>query len=195
MHSTLDVSHVWTFADLQALPEDVDWRRYEIVDGALVVSPSTAPLHEFASEQVRSVIRSALPGGYVVIGPIAVDLRPSHRIPDLVVVPMRVCESAVPLLQPTDVLLVVEVVSPGSVTTDRITKPAQYAAAGIGAYWRVEPTPEPSFTAYELPEGADVYREVGTWVRGETAQLTVPFAADVAVGELVPPSGSAPTAK
>lgn len=37
-----------------------------------------------------------------------------------------------------DVLLTVEIVSPSSEVTDRITKPALYAEAGIAAYWRVE---------------------------------------------------------
>lgn len=35
--SVLPDRDVWTFEDLQGLPEDVDWRRFEIVDGALVV--------------------------------------------------------------------------------------------------------------------------------------------------------------
>ncbi|MFF5083240.1 Uma2 family endonuclease [Actinoplanes sp. NPDC000266] len=41
--------------------------------------------------------------------------------------------------RPAHVLLVVEVVSPGSETTDRIVKADQYARAGIPFYWRVEP--------------------------------------------------------
>ncbi|MFD2491822.1 Uma2 family endonuclease [Amycolatopsis jiangsuensis] len=40
--------------------------------------------------------------------------------------------------RPEHVLLVVEVVSPGSGTTDRIVKTDQYAKAGIPFYWRVE---------------------------------------------------------
>ncbi len=35
-------------------------------------------------------------------------------------------------------MLVVEVMSPGSVTADQIDKPAEYAAAGIEHFWRVE---------------------------------------------------------
>ncbi len=40
--------------------------------------------------------------------------------------------------RPEHVLLVAEVVSPGSETTDRIVKADQYARAGIGFYWRTE---------------------------------------------------------
>jgi len=78
------------------------------------------------------------------------------------------------------------VVSPGSVTTDRITKPAQYAAAGIGAYWWVETKPEVSLTAYVLREGANVYTELGTWTPGQIAQLIEPFAVDVDMDRLTP---------
>jgi len=88
LQPVLEMQQVWTFEDLQALPEDVDWRRYEIVDGALVVSPSTSPRHEFACAQVEAAIRPMMPAAVMVLGPSAIDLRPSYRIPDLVVVPM-----------------------------------------------------------------------------------------------------------
>lgn len=54
------------------------------------------------------------------------------------------------MISPTDVELVIEIVSPGSVTEDRITKPAQYAAQGIGAFWRIEIDNELSLSAYVL---------------------------------------------
>jgi Uma2 family endonuclease len=41
-------------------------------------------------------------------------------------------------LEPANLRLVVEVVSPGSTTHDRFTKPALYADAGIPTYWRIE---------------------------------------------------------
>ncbi|WP_213452950.1 Uma2 family endonuclease [Rhizomonospora bruguierae] len=48
----------------------------------------------------------------------------------------------------------VEVVSPGTWRRDRIEKPAQYAAAGIRHYWRIEQDPVHVF-ADELVGGAD----------------------------------------
>jgi Uma2 family endonuclease len=41
-------------------------------------------------------------------------------------------------VDPTDVALVVEVVSPGSEDIDRIDKHGEYARAGVPRYWRVE---------------------------------------------------------
>jgi hypothetical protein len=46
--------------------------------------------------------------------------------------------------------------SPTSVSTDRVTKPAQYAAAGIRHCWRLEPV-EPALLAYALD--GRVYRQ------------------------------------
>ena len=134
------------------------------------------------------MIMSALPAGFKVVGPITLDLRPSYRIPDLVVLPLDAFRAGGKLARPDDVLLAVEVVSPGSVTTDRITKPAQYAAAGIGAYWRVETQPEVSLAAYVLRGGESVYAELGTWVPGQIAHIGEPFHVEITISDLVPPS-------
>jgi hypothetical protein len=134
----------WTIVDLELLPAGVGARRYEIIDGALVVSPTAGYDHEL------------------------VDLFGQGRL----------------ALGPAEVLLAVEVVSPGSRVTDRVTKPAQYAAAGVPAYWRVETEPELALAAYSLPAGADVYSELGSWPRSERAHLTEPFAVTISFDEL-----------
>ena len=51
---------------------------------------------------------------------------------------------------PHEVLLVVEVVSPGSTTMDRITKPRLYAHAGIPHYWRIETHPTIAIHTHQL---------------------------------------------
>lgn len=128
MAPVLEMRDTWTFADLQAelarthgALDDVDWRRYEIVDGALVVRPSTTPFHEFVSEAIRATIRASLPPNTSVIGPVGVDLGRSYRIPDLVVVPNHVFACDAALLDPSEVVLAVEVVSPGSRPRSRST--------------------------------------------------------------------------
>jgi hypothetical protein len=180
---TADAGRVWTFDDLLRLPEDVDWRRFEIIDGALVVSPSPGLLHECVSEDVREALIAVLPAHLGVIGPMAVDLAPSYLIPDLVVVPRALWGSAARKLDRHDVVLAAEVVSPGSVTADRVTKPAQYARAGIPFFWRVETDPV-SLTAYLLPHGGSAYSEIGTWQIGETVRLYEPFAVEIDVSRL-----------
>lgn len=55
------------------------------------------------------------------------------RFPDVVVVPTRVAERNPPRLDAADVLLAVEIISPGTRRTDRVTKLTEYADAGIAA--------------------------------------------------------------
>ncbi len=192
MQSTAQLSKVWTFDDLQdylgSLAGDVHWRSYEIVDGALVVSPSPTQGHGAVEFRIGYLLGAACPRDAVVVGAVSIDLAPSYRVPDVVVMHRPAFDSHSALVRPADVLLAVEIVSPSSVTTDRITKPAQYAAAGIPLYWRVETDPEPSLTAYRLPDGAAVYSEVGTWSAGEVAHLTEPFPVTIRVSELLPPA-------
>jgi Uncharacterized protein conserved in cyanobacteria len=177
---------VWTFEDLQALPEDVDWRRYEIVDGSLVVSPPVFTRHEFVSAMVRRELDRAGMPDCLTIGPMAIDLHPSYRIPDLIVVSAELGQANFNPLPAIHAQLVVEVVSPGSRTTDRVTKPAQYAAADIPVYLRVETEPDVTLTVYELEPGATVYTERGTYGPGETAHLDRPFTADIPVDAITP---------
>lgn len=187
MSQLADLPRVWTHADLDgALPEDADWRRFEIVDGALLVTPSASRRHEIISTRLRLVIAPATPPGFDVIGPFGLDLAPSYRIPDLIVVPTVAVTGRPDLAVPDEALLVVEIESPSSRTTDRVTKPAEYATAGLRAYWRVESDPEVTLTAYHLPVGADTYVELGRWGPGETAVLAAPFPIRVPIDAIVP---------
>lgn len=182
MQPSVQMRDTWNSDDVRALDVS-DWWRYEIVDGALVVSPSAAADHEVAGEELRAAIRAALDPELIVIGPMGLDLGTSYFVPDLLVT-SRAGLRARAMLAPADVLLVVEIVSPGSVSMDRVLKPAKYAAAGIRAYWRVETDPA-ALTAYVLPRGADVYTEVGTWGAGESAVVSEPFLVSIEIDRLI----------
>jgi Uma2 family endonuclease len=194
MSAFAEPHHVWTFDDLLALPEqidgsDVNWRGFEILDGALVVSPSAAMRHEVVSARLRRLLDNVGLPGFETVGPISVDLEPSYLNPDLVIVTRQTAGTQVLPVPTAAALAVVEVVSPNSWTMDRFTKPAVYAANGIRVYLRVETEPDVTLTAYELPEGSDVYAETGTWGPGETAHLTAPFAVDIPIDAITPPGG------
>ncbi|MEX2290063.1 MAG: Uma2 family endonuclease [Mycobacteriales bacterium] len=145
----------WTVADLYDLPDD--GMRYELVDGALVVSPPPVLRHDHTVAQLVLLLAPALPEPWVVVagGGLRFDDR-NYRQPDLQVV--RRAALAQELAAPGDVLLAVEVMSPSSVSADRVSKPAQYAAAGIPYFWRVE-LRDPVLVTHAL-EGT-VYRESG----------------------------------
>ena len=86
--------------------------------------------------------------------------------------------------RPEHVLLIVEVVSPGSETTDRIVKLDQYASAGIPFYWRVElaATGIPVIYTYLLDPASRHYRE-GDVFTG-IVKATAPFTVEVDLGTI-----------
>ena len=62
--------------------------------------------------------------------------------------------------------------SPSSVSTDRVAKPAQFAAAGIPHFWRFEPADSVLWT-YRLD--GDVYRETGRYTDQVDVEEPVPL--------------------
>jgi Uma2 family endonuclease len=135
----------WTVDDLDELPED-DGLGYELVDGALLVTPPPRPRHDIAATELLVLLRQAAGPAWRVLGTPGVYLDElNYREPDVAVCRPSVIDQA--RIVPREVLLVAEVMSPGSVSTDRLVKPAQYAAAGIAHYWRLELDPLVLFTS------------------------------------------------
>ena len=135
-----DVAKVWTRAGVLALPDDGN--RYELVDGELLVSPSPRPSHQLAIAAFnrridRYVIDHRI--GTVIWAPADLDLESGQRVqPDLFVVRTR---SGQPLRQWAEAgipRLAVEVLSPSTAHSDRITKRRRYQRSGVPVYWIVD---------------------------------------------------------
>jgi Uma2 family endonuclease len=82
------------------------------------------------------------------------------------------------------VLLVVEVVSPGSETTDRIVKVDQYAKVGIQFYWRIEQAASgvPLVYTYVLDPASRDYRD-GDVFTG-MVKTVAPFPVEIDLGAI-----------
>lgn len=95
-------------------------------------------LHQRFTDRLRTLLESVAPAGVEVLTGVGVRLRDDDTgfVPDVVV--RRGGDPDAVVFEPKDLLAVVEVVSPGSRRKDRISKPAEYAAAAIPCYWRVE---------------------------------------------------------
>lgn len=144
-----------------------------LVDGALLVSPSPTPRHSGVAARLQRALWDAEgPGWDVLAHPGVVFDQRNYREPDVAVVRSAALSRA--SITPSDVLLAVEVMSPSSVANDRIAKPAQYSAAGILWFWRIEMDP-PQLVQHVLEDG--VYREVGRG--GGVVQVTEPVAMTV----------------
>ena len=143
----------WTVDDL---PDDDLFRHSELVDGALLVNPPPSLRHQETAMAMARLILPRLPGEWrVVVEPGVHFDRRNYRQPDVVV--YDAAALARDRIEPPDVRLAVEIMSPGSVSTDRVAKPAQYAAAGIPHFWRLEL--DPLVLVVHVLVG-DVYREV-----------------------------------
>src|SRR5262249_17454242 len=127
----------YTPVDLAAMPED--GQRYELVDGALLVSWSRTLLHQRAAGRLCSVLNAAGASGLEAVGAVEVRCGPDTvLVPDVVVLVSSVVDEPDCVVTADHVALVAEVASPSSVRMDRVLRPRLYADAGIPAYLLVE---------------------------------------------------------
>ncbi|GAA2333287.1 Uma2 family endonuclease [Saccharopolyspora halophila] len=148
--------HLLTLAEFDELPED-NSRRYELQEGVLQVTPKAAGFHQFVLTRLSAALDRALPEGWAAISEpevvIAETFPPTVRVPDVIVVSLdRVLERPAKL-HAQDVVLAVEVLSPGSQRADNIVKRAEYAEAGIPAYWSLDIRERPTLSAQRLVDG------------------------------------------
>jgi Uma2 family endonuclease len=168
----------WTVEDLDALPES--HHRYELTDGALTVSPSRSSLHQSVAARLGVRLEAAAPEPLAVTQAVEIRFgRQLTRIPDVLVV--RSDQPVRHWFAPSEVLVAVEIESPGSHLEDRATKPALYAHFGIPHYWRIELEP-PLVSMYGSGHG-NAYQMTGA---GPRLTVSEPFTLDVAVVDLLP---------
>lgn len=143
--------HLLTVAEYLELDEP-PWGYTELVEGRIVMSPSPHRRHNRAAYRLARALEPQLPAGSEVLLDLDVDLelvppdQPGFsRRPDVIVT-----RHADGLIRALDVLLVMEVVSPGSVRTDHMVKRAEYADAGIPHYWILDVRERPSLLACHL---------------------------------------------
>lgn len=133
----------WTSADLETLPEN--GKRYEIIDGELIVSRQPHWNHQYVSSKVFSLLdswdmKTGLGAANCAPGVIFAD--DEDVVPDVVWVSNERLEDAFStdghLHAAPD--LAVEVLSPGSVNErrDREAKLKLYSRRGVSEYWIID---------------------------------------------------------
>lgn len=161
----------WTFDETIDLPRD-QGLRYEVVDGALLVSPPVTVPHQRAANRLMHQLACQLAPDWEALHDVGISIGADGRRPDGAIVRRAATAGSRQMgLAAADFALVVEVVSPSSRKNDRFFKPTEYAAAGVPAYWRLEPDPTPRLHVMTLVDGA--YEQVQELTgRG---QVSVPF--------------------
>ena len=132
----------WTVDMLDAREDD--GQRYELIDGELLVTPSPIDVHQMVVGELHALLREYLAGrgiGKQMVSPS--DVRRADRTrnrvrPDVFVV--RVAEGSRPPYpyDLSDLLLAVEVSSPGSRRLDYHIKRELSQQSGVGTYWVID---------------------------------------------------------
>lgn len=120
----------------------------ELLDGALLLSPTPGFAHQDAVLSLAVQLRQACPRGLrVLVGPFPVRVGHDAELrPDVLVA--RYADLVTDGLAGPP-LLAVEVRSPGTGLIDRSLKKMLYARHGVESYWIVDPE-APSLTVFEL---------------------------------------------
>ncbi|WP_410810853.1 Uma2 family endonuclease [Micromonospora sp. 067-2] len=176
----------YTLEDLLGLPDDAP--RVELVDGVIQVTPSPTLGHQDISLLLSRWLLQHAPSDLRVAQAVGVGLSfTTSRQPDVLLRRSGLAANR-SLLRPEDVILAVEIVSPGTRRTDRIAKPGEYAAAAIPFYWRIEQNPVHLY-AYRIgdrvgPGGERQYELITE--SADVIELTEPFELKLPIAEITP---------
>ena len=167
----------FTVADLELLPDDGN--RYEVLAGALLVTPSPGSAHQGVAVRLTALFAShILARRLVLFSPGVVTLPPLTQLePDLLVVPSRFAPGT-PWAEIAEHWLAVEIVSRSSRVYDREFKRDAYLALGVREVWLVD-VRDGSIEVCTSKGAGRVVRDALTWsapagdvsVRIELAEL------------------------
>ena len=174
------IGQSFTTDDLDRMPDD--GRRYELLDGVLVVSPRPGTIHQVVAGRLAAILSAACPDDMLIVPEPAVQLtRTTEFDPDITVVRLEDVGGAKLTAPP---LLAVEVRSPSTAMIDLTRKKDAYAAFGVQSYWIVVPdVRRPELAIYELAD--DRYEESGHVVGDQRFGATRPFPVEVIPARLV----------
>jgi Uma2 family endonuclease len=175
-----------TAADLAYEPDD--GLRRELHDGVVHVVPPPSNRHSWSTLAAYRCLHRAVPDDVLLLHNVGVHVGVRRLyVPDLLAV-YRGTPFHDNGYDPGGVLLVLEAVSPSSVTLDRVTKPAIYAEQGIPYFWRLDSLDqnEVQLQAYALDPKGTYVQEAELGPR-DTGVLERPWPVRVDMAEFVLP--------
>ena len=128
----------WTLEMVRALPDD--GKRYEALDGVLLVSPAPSFRHQRAVRLLYGILDEYTRAhriGETMLSPADIELSPTRLVqPDVFVVPAELRVAT--WRDVTRLHLAAEVISPSSARADRIEKRTAYQDKEVPEYWVVD---------------------------------------------------------
>ena len=164
----------YTVDELDLMPDD--GRRYELLDGTVLVSPHPGTTQQDAAAELLAELQAACPPDLRVIARPAVQLTWITEFePDIVVIRQEHAGDAKVTAPP---LLIVELRSPSTALIDLNRKKAAYAQFGLPSYWIVDPDPDrPELTVFELADEDGGIADTSEYVQAGRVSGTTPFPA------------------
>jgi len=170
-----DTARRWTAQMVRELPED--GKRYEVIHGELVVTPSPRPRHERVRVRLMEVLQpylraTGMPES-LFVAPCEISWDEDTLVqPDLLIVPSEEITNDWSTYK--TLLLAVEVLSPSSARYDRVVKRRLYQEYHVGTYWVVDH--EAAVVEVWRPgdERPEIVTDVLRWrVRREAPELAI----------------------
>lgn len=134
----IDRSRKWTASEFQKLEEMNT--PCELINGELYLSPAPSPLHQRVLRKVYDMIRAHQEHGEVFFSPIDLYIDESNVLqPDLLYLPEESLHYITERGIEGPPSVVVEVISPSNVFTDRNRKKKIYLDLKVNEYWIIDP--------------------------------------------------------
>lgn len=177
--TTLPRGRPLTVDDLATMPDD--GHRYELIDGALIVTPSPAVPHQRVVGNLYVLLRDDCPEDLeVMLAPLDVTVSEITVLqPDLLVASRAALAGRAMTGLP---VLAVEVLSPSTRLIDLNLKRAAYERAGVMSYWVVDPD-VPSVTTWRLVAGQ--YADMGAATGDGRLLCDAPYPVELSPADLV----------
>ena len=138
----VNTSIKFSYRDYKSLPES-DTKRYELIEGELIVVPSPSTYHQRIAGNLEYILREFVRRynlGYIYDAPCDVVLSEENVLqPDILFITRERSEIITEenIQGPPD--LVIEILSPSTAERDRTHKRTLYARHGVREYWIVDP--------------------------------------------------------
>jgi Uma2 family endonuclease len=172
----------WSRERWQQLPDDGN--RYEVIDGVLYMTTAPSFFHQWIIRQIFLALCGQFDNkgvGLTIWSPVGVFMPGCDPVqPDLIVI----AAADLGIIRQRHIegvpALLIEVLSPGTVSTDTEVKRQAYARAGVPEYWIVRPA-QRDVLVYAQPDAVlGDYRQSQPCASGsELVSVTLPVRAPV----------------
>jgi Uma2 family endonuclease len=163
----------YTAADLATMPDD--GQRYEVIDGDLFVTPCPGGLHQPIVTALMDALLPYLNGAKrrseLLTSPADITFAKDSLVePDLLVAATAAFLRSGDWRDVTTLHLVIEIVSPSTVRTDRTRKLALYQRHGVPTYWIVDPLARQIEEWTPMATSAIIHRDAINWRHPELVE-------------------------